>query len=633
MQTLRVVIDNRIRLPENTPLELIKRLTEYTTHANPEYSKKRALGFYIGDTPSKIRTWRNENGLFTLPRGVTRKLREAAQDFGLNISWSDQRVTAPVVWKDFLATPRPYQEMGIAACLTRHQGIVRAPTGCIAGDSVVQVYRASRTFPMRISEVARRWHGLVQRAHSWEQSVVTEVLCLPVSGPPMYTRLRDVAISGEQRTRSLRTKSGHEITTTDEHRFLTDYGWMPLKSLKIGDRVWVESDHNNGAHPSSIIDIHDAGNQPTFDLVLDSPHNYIANGVVVHNSGKTLMALAMLPQLGQRALVVLRDRNLLEQWLLRAEHDLGFKPRDIGIVASGKRRVGTHLTLALQQTLYSKSFDLPGFAKLFGAVIVDEVHDAAARTVGETIDVFPARARLGFSADHTRRDRKEFLIEDLFGEVIFEVTKKHLERTGAVVPVVVRLVPTDFQADWYANAPSEERDFTKLVSAMSTDETRCALVRRVVKELVIAGAVPALVFTHRREHASRLAEKELPADGIPTGLLLGSAGNAQQFEESKSLLLSGVLKVAVGTFKAVGQGIDIPNVMAGVCATPIGANKQFFGQVRGRICRVVPGKRVGHLYYLWDQAVFPEAARNLCNWNDGLVEVYDRDSKGWVSFR
>lgn len=632
MQTLRVVIDNRIRLPENTPPELIKRLTEFTTHTNPDYAKKKALGLWIGDTPSKIRTWKKDANDFSVPRGLTSRLREAAQDLGLAISWSDQRVSAPVVWGDFKATPRPYQEFGIEACLRRQQGIVRAPTGCLAGDSVVNVYRAGRMFEMRISEVVKRWHGLVPRSQAWDQTVATEILCWPQPYTPRLTRMFDAVATGVQRTRTLRTRSGHELTATDEHKFLGEYGWIKLCHLNVGDKIWVEHDDRH-VRLTAVADIHDAGEQTTFDLLLDEPHNYIANGFVVHNSGKTLMALAVLPKLGQRALVVVRDRNLLEQWLVRAEQDLGLRLRDIGVVASGKRRVGTHLTLALQQTLYSKHFDLDGFAKQFGAVVVDEVHDAAARTVGETIDVFPARVRLGFSADHTRKDRKEFLIEDLFGEVIFEVGKSQLERVGAVVPVVVRLVPTDFNADWYANSAPEERDFTKLVSEMSTDESRCALVRRVIKELVLANAVPALVFTHRREHASRLAEQELPADGIPAGLLLGSSGNAQQFEESKSLLLSGVLKVAVGTFKAVGQGIDIPNVMAGVCATPIGANKQFFGQVRGRICRVVPGKRVGHLYYLWDRAVFPEAARNLCNWNDGLVEVYDRDSKGWVSFR
>lgn len=476
---LLVVVDNRLRLPSNCPLEMAKLLKEATTHVNPDHAKKRAMGHWVGGTDSKIRTWREDASGFSLPRGVAPLVRRVAERLQIRLIWSDKRVSAPVAWGPFKVQLRPYQESGKDACVGVEQGIVKAPTG----------------------------------------------------------------------------------------------------------------------------------------------------------SGKTCIALSVLPELGQRSLVVVRDRNLLEQWIERAERELGLRAKDVGVVQGGKRRVGERLTLALQQTLYSASFDLVGFAQQFGAVIVDEVQEAAAKTVGETVDAFPARARLGFSADHSRKDRKEFLIEDLFGEVIFEVSKSELELSKHVCPVIVRLVPTDFEADWYALAPSAERDFTKLISEMSIDEERGRLLRRVIRELVSSGAVPALVFTHRREHAARLAEQELPADGVPTGLLLGSSGNAEQFEESKSLLLRGILKVAVGTFKAVGQGIDIPNVLAGVVATPIGENRQFFGQVRGRICRLYPGKKVGYLYYLWDRLVFPDAARNLMKWNDGLVEVYSRDDERWVPFR
>jgi superfamily II DNA or RNA helicase len=472
---LFVVVDNRLRLPADSPKQLVTRLKEATTHVNPDYGRARALGLWTGNLQPKIRTWRAEESGFSLPRGATHWIRQHARELGIRIHWRDNRITAPVVWDPCLVEARPYQRAGIEACIEHEQGLVRAPTG----------------------------------------------------------------------------------------------------------------------------------------------------------SGKTTMALGVLPQLGQRALVIVRDRNLLEQWHERAVKELGIRKQDVGIVQGSRRKVGERLTLALQQTLYSKKFPLNDFSQMFGAVLVDEVHEAAARTVSETVDAFPGRVRLGFSADHRRRDRKEFLSEDLFGDVIFEVGKYELEQSNYVVPVIVRLVPTKFRADWYVDAPTEERDFTRLITEMSEDDERNLVVRRVVLELVAANTFPVLVFTHRREHASRLADTELPADGVPTGLLLGGADSAVQFEESKALLLSNVLKVAVGTFKAVGQGIDLPNVMAGVCATPIGANRQFFGQVRGRVCRVFPGKSTGYLYYLWDREVFPDAARNLVLWNDRQVEVYDRESRQW----
>lgn len=475
---LLCLVDNRLRLPAGLPIEFIRRLRQATTHDNPEYGRKRGMGMWTGSVPATLRTWveNKETGEFFLPRGAIHHLRRIAPEFDFALRWKDLRVSSPIVWPPLLIQPRPYQEDGIQICVTKEQGIVRAPTG----------------------------------------------------------------------------------------------------------------------------------------------------------SGKTYMALATLPRLGQRSLVIVRDTNLMKQWMDRAETSLNFRRRAIGVVGAGKKTIGDHLTVALQQTLYSKSFPLDEFAQQFGAVIIDEVHDTAARTVNETVNAFPARARLGFSADESRRDRKQFLIHDSFGEVIYSVEKRQLEKQGDVVPVIVRLVPTEFRADWYSEAEPAERDFTRLIGEMSQDDARNELIRQVVLELVEAKRIPALVFTHRREHAKQLAERDIPADGIPTGLLLG--GDDVSFNEAKRALLSGALKVAVGTFKACGQGIDIPNVMAGVCATPLGANRQFFGQVRGRICRVVPGKTVGHLYYLWDRHVFPDAGRNIFSWNDGLVEVFDRRRKSWVSF-
>ena len=67
-----VTVDNRLRLPPDASPELMKRLREVTTHANPDYGKKRALGQWVGSTPRTVATWRKEpDGSLSLPRGAT----------------------------------------------------------------------------------------------------------------------------------------------------------------------------------------------------------------------------------------------------------------------------------------------------------------------------------------------------------------------------------------------------------------------------------------------------------------------------------------------------------------------------------------------------------------------------------
>ncbi|MCI4340482.1 MAG: DEAD/DEAH box helicase family protein, partial [Thermoplasmata archaeon] len=57
-------------------------------------------------------------------------------------------------------------------------------------------------------------------------------------------------------------------------------------------------------------------------------------------SGKTTDALAIVHRARQRALVVVRDKNLMDQWVRCAGENLGIAPRDVGVVQGKRRRVG-----------------------------------------------------------------------------------------------------------------------------------------------------------------------------------------------------------------------------------------------------------------------------------------------------
>jgi len=346
-------------------------------------------------------------------------------------------------------------------------------------------------------------------------------------------------------------------------------------------------------------------------------------------SGKTAAALSLIQRAGERTLVVVRDRNLLSQWKRTASGSLSIPDREIGEIGGGKFRPGSRLTIALQQSLYAKGNRLEELLRQhsFGMTIVDEVQTVAARTFQEVVDRVPSRYRIGFSADETRRDKMEFLVYDAMGDVLFEITRAQVEARGTVVPVTARVVSTQFRADWYRDASPAERDFTRLVEEMSDDDERNDRLFRLVEELLERDEGPILIFTHRREHAERVADLELSVRRrIPCGLLLGGGADDQRrFQEDLVKFRDGKIKVAIGTYKALGTGHDIPNVAAGICATPISdKNKQFFNQVRGRLARSHPGKARAFGYYLHDVAVFPRQVKALQSWNDGDVETFER---------
>lgn len=352
-------------------------------------------------------------------------------------------------------------------------------------------------------------------------------------------------------------------------------------------------------------------------------------------SGKTTTALALVHERQQKTLVVVRDSGLQRQWVEEAQRVLGLPKRDIGVLRGSLKIRDVPITVALQQSLTArgKREDLDAFFREqgYGLVIVDEVQGVAARTFLEVLNRCPSRYRVGVSADERRKDGKEFLIYDLFGECIHETTRREVEESGHVHPVEVRVVPTAFEAPWYRHADeSTDRNWNQLLDEITTDEERNDLVVRVALLALHEGDSPAVIFSTRREHARHIADERLTVLNQPCGLMLGSKGDEERYEQTRGKILSGRLDLAAGTYEAIGVGMNFPAVSAGIIASPIGNNPQFFNQVRGRVCRLAPGKERALLYYLADFEVFGRTRLldRLRQWSDGNLMIL-RDGR-WM---
>lgn len=342
-------------------------------------------------------------------------------------------------------------------------------------------------------------------------------------------------------------------------------------------------------------------------------------------AGKSTCGLALAARLKVPTLVVVWSGNLMEQWVTRATSELGLRPEQVGRYGGGVKKFAS-LTVAMQQSMYSALQDGGSDAdaiRKFGCLIGDEIHRFAAKTLFDSIDPLPARYRIGISADSTRKDKKEFLTYDLFGGIVADIPLEKLVRSGHVLDVEIRVVPTSFAAPWYRY----RQDFNKLLSKMREDQTRNQVALDLAEAEVRAGE-QVLLFSHRVEHCRELAQA-LVARGIPTGVMVGGAGDAAAFEASRDGITSGRLRAAVGTVQAIGQGLDLPAVSRGILVTPIASNRQAFGQVRGRICRVAEGKNGARLYVLHDRLVYGKTmVRNLSKWNSTVL-VQDNSGR-WV---
>jgi superfamily II DNA or RNA helicase len=354
-------------------------------------------------------------------------------------------------------------------------------------------------------------------------------------------------------------------------------------------------------------------------------------------SGKTTVAFAIAGKLKLPTLVMVSTRALFDQWFTRAQKEMGLKKKEIGIIRGSTMRLAV-LTIAMQKTLSLRVPLDEDLAKFFGLFIVDEVQLAAASTFIKAIDPVHAKYRIGISADHRRKDGKEFLVVDEFGPVAHEVSRQQLIESKHIVDTEIRVIPTDFAAPWYGmptdnddeEVPNDEKelDFDRLLKEMNDDDARNDRALQAIRMGLDQGE-QVLVMAHRREHC-RVLDQQLVRNGIKTGFLIGGDDYRKQFVETRELFEKGKLQVAVGTFQAIGYGIDLPKAAVVVCATPIAGNKFFFNQVRGRICRLAKNKTDSWVYYLWDKQVYgARHLRNLIKWNNKRVQVWSGEA-GWI---
>lgn len=334
--------------------------------------------------------------------------------------------------------------------------------------------------------------------------------------------------------------------------------------------------------------------------------------------GKTEAVLAMVARCQLPSLVIVPSAALQRQWVERAARTFGVRARDIGVVGGGKREL-RQLTVGIQKTVANLAAEDCKFREYFGAVFADELQFFAASSFIAAMDPFPARYRIGVSADETRKDRKEFLIHDLFGDVVMDIGREGLVDAGHIMDVEIRVVPTSFEAPWYgmpdeAN-PEMTVDFIRLCKEMAQDDVRNAAALDIARGEVSRGE-QVILMVHERSHVAQLG----PAlADLGCGELMGGPESVAAFEATVNGMRRGDVRVGVGTYKAAGTGIDIPRVGVGIAVTPISANRQFFNQVRGRFCRTAKGKTLARLYVLWDSSVFPAHLKNLVSWNPTTV--------------
>ncbi len=297
-------------------------------------------------------------------------------------------------------------------------------------------------------------------------------------------------------------------------------------------------------------------------------------------SGKTIMALYIIAQRKQPALIVVHTKELLNQWCDRIETFLGIPKAEIGIIGAGKKIIGDNITVALVQTLYKCTCDV---LQHIGHLVVDECHRVPSRTFTEAVTAFDSKYMLGLSATPWRRDKLSKLIFWHLGDVHFEIDKEDLQETGDILKAEVVTRETDFIP--YNDATFE---YSKMLSELTKSELRNNLICGDVVAAARNGSGICLVLSDRRDHCKALHDI-LQNNFDQSSTVLTGDVPAKERQDIVDRLNSGKVKVLVATGQLIGEGFDCKQLSTLFLATPISFDGRVL-QYLGRVLRPTPGK-------------------------------------------
>ncbi len=287
--------------------------------------------------------------------------------------------------------------------------------------------------------------------------------------------------------------------------------------------------------------------------------------------GKTVVALWLIAHRKQPALVVVHTRELLNQWLDRVETFLGIPRARIGVIGSGKFRIGNEVTIATIQSLVRRTDDL---VPCTGFLVLDECHRVPAMQYIEAIQQFDCRYMLGLTATPWRRDRLSKAIFWHIGEITGEIDKKDLLNDKTLCEAEVVWVKTGFNTDIDASS-----NYAQALSALTKDHARNRLICDTVLDRTGHGL--DLVLSDRRAHCEVLG-RLLEATGRVRSAVLTGDKSAKERAGIMSALLQGEITVLIATGQLVGEGFDLPGLTTLYLTTPVkfpGRVIQYVGRI------------------------------------------------------
>lgn len=306
-------------------------------------------------------------------------------------------------------------------------------------------------------------------------------------------------------------------------------------------------------------------------------------------SGKTVIALKIIEELGLTALILVHRGELLYQWENRIQNDLGFSP---GLLGDGKKKEGL-VTVAMVQTATNHQF-----TRKYDLLILDEGHHGPADTYYAIGEVIESKYRLALSATPRREDGMEKKLWAMFGQLYIGATVEDLVSDDYLAKPMFQLIDCyrgrDVNGEWKMKRFEGWQE--ELSEVCDDIYSNTQLVKKAV-ELQAAGE--KVYMDVRLIRHGKLLKQILDHMGVKAEFIYGGDTTKRrqavltQFREDNIILVSTLIK----------EGVDLPDMSAVFLAGPARSGTENIQKI-GRALRPKQGSNEAYIIDRKDNSVF-----------------------------
>jgi hypothetical protein len=182
--------------------------------------------------------------------------------------------------------------------------------GCISGDGIVAINRGGCSHKMTMRDLYHKFHGGASgnKSNVWRADIDCKIRAYKsdVNQFRLHT-IKNVLHRGNRACIKVTTQRGKIITLTPDHEVMClDYTWKAIGEIGVGGALFTNgtpickscgSSENviHSPRKDVIVSVEDAGVIDVYDIVMSDPYrNFVVDGVLVHNCGKTAQVVSCI---------------------------------------------------------------------------------------------------------------------------------------------------------------------------------------------------------------------------------------------------------------------------------------------------------------------------------------------------